>query len=140
MKTRKQRNMKTRPNATQITIAEVLPAHITVIWGRSVAYPHANCVVPAWARIALNPIYPDTPLRVLARWLLDGVAGMAYLRVDVGRRWRSWRWRRARRPQQCGADSSVCVWSRDNVNVGCTWSLPTTRLVGALSFVSSQLG
>jgi len=43
-------------------------------------------------------------------------------------------------PQQCGADSSICVWSRDNIDVGCTWSLPTTRLVGALSFVSSQLG
>jgi len=84
--------MKTRPNTTQITIVEVLPAHITVIWGRSVAYPHANRVVPAWARIALNPIYRATPLRVLARRRLDGVAGMAYLRVDG---WRSWIWRRS---------------------------------------------
>jgi len=43
-----------------------------LIWGRSVAYPHANRVVPAWALIALNPIYRPTPLRVLGispcRW------------------------------------------------------------------------
>ena len=54
--------------------SSVLAAHLTVIRGCSVAYPHSKRVIPMWACITFHPIYRAMPLRVLERWRLDGIA------------------------------------------------------------------